>query len=55
LFDNYPTRTITIKKTEDPLKGHSAFDNSTWLPSGRNLHFYADPINNFRVVQPLIV
>ena len=23
------------KKTDDPLKGHSAFDNSTWLPSGR--------------------
>jgi len=21
------------KKTEDPLKGHSAFNKSTWLPS----------------------
>ena len=28
------------KKTEDPQKGHSAFDHSTWLLSGRNLHFY---------------
>jgi len=35
------------KKAEDPLKGHSAFKKSTWLPTGRYLHVYENGIHNF--------
>jgi len=43
------------KKPKTPLKGHSAFNKSTWLPSGRYLHFYEKSSYNFRVLQPFVL
>ena len=54
LFENYPTRTITIKKPKTPKRafGFRSFD---LVAIRSKLTLLADPINNFRVVQPLIV
>ena len=55
LFENYRTRTITIKKTEDSLKGHSAFINRLGCHQRRYLHFYEKSSYNFRVLQPFVL
>mgnify|MGYP005632607441 CR=1 FL=1 len=43
------------KKTEDPLKGHSAFDNSTWLPSGRTYTYTKILSTTLRLCNPLLL
>jgi len=45
----------TTKKAEDPNKGHSAFNNSTWLPSGRTYTYTKILSTTLKLCNPLLL